>query len=289
LITGPSGCGKELAARAVHDGSARRAKKLVSRNAATLPPGLVDAELFGNIADYAHAGLPERPGLVGEADGGTLFLDEIGELSAEVSTHLLRLLAGGDYQRLGDAKKRTADVRVVGATNRDVGELRPDVVARFPLRVDLPGLERRLSDVPLLARHLLMRAAADDVALAERYFVARGRERHPRVSAALVRALLTRRYSTHVREIEAILWRCIEASDGDVIELAPEPLPGTSAARADVDANANAKPREITADDVRASLARHGGVQAKVWKDLGLANRFALRRLMKSFGITSAE
>jgi transcriptional regulator with GAF, ATPase, and Fis domain len=97
LVTGPSGVGKELIARAVHDLSARAKKAFVSRNAATLPSGIIDAELFGNAKNYPNAGMPERAGLVGDAHGGTLFLDEIGELSTELSSHLLRLLDGGEY------------------------------------------------------------------------------------------------------------------------------------------------------------------------------------------------
>ena len=126
LILGESGTGKELVAQAVHALGARATRRFVARNAATVPSGIIDAELFGSAANYPNAGMPERPGLVGEADGSTLFLDEIGELPTELQTHLLRLLDGGDYQRLGDARRRTANLRVVAATNRPMGQLKPD-------------------------------------------------------------------------------------------------------------------------------------------------------------------
>jgi hypothetical protein len=117
LLQGESGVGKEIAAAALHAMSKRGARALVSRNAATLPEGLVDAELFGTARNYPNVGAPERPGLIGEADGSTLFLDEIGELPAALQAHLLRVLdAGGAYQRLGDARPRRADLRVVAAT-----------------------------------------------------------------------------------------------------------------------------------------------------------------------------
>ena len=134
----------------------------MSRNgSATLPAGLIDAELFGNVANYPNAGMAERPGLIGEADGSTLFLDEIGELPDALQTHLLRVLDdGGEYQRLGDARRRHADLRLIAATNRPVRQLKHDLAARLRLRVHLPGLNERPEDVPLLARFLLQRAAA---------------------------------------------------------------------------------------------------------------------------------
>ncbi|HEY3496959.1 MAG TPA: sigma 54-interacting transcriptional regulator, partial [Polyangiaceae bacterium] len=108
LVTGASGAGKELVARALHGLSARRAGSLVARNAATLPSALIDAELFGTQRGYPNPGAPERPGLVGEAAGGTLYLDEIGELPTDQQAHLLRFLDGGEYHRLGEARARTA-------------------------------------------------------------------------------------------------------------------------------------------------------------------------------------
>ena len=155
LVLGESGTGKELVAQAIHALGPRSGRRLVARSAATVPATLIDAELFGNAPSYPNAGMAERPGLVGEADGSTLFLDEIGELPVELQTHLLRLLDGGDYQRLGDARRRTADLRVVGATNRPTGQLKADLAARFPLRVHAPGLHERRDDVMLVARHVL--------------------------------------------------------------------------------------------------------------------------------------
>ena len=160
LITGASGVGKELAARAVHALSARADGPWVSRNAATLPDGLADAEFFGNAANYPNPGMPERPGLVGEAAGGTLFLDEIGELSEPLQAKLLRVADAGEYQRLGEATPRHADFVLVGATNRDPSSLKHDLAARFPVRLHVPGLAERREDIPLIAEALLQRAVA---------------------------------------------------------------------------------------------------------------------------------
>ena len=143
LITGPSGSGKELVARSIHALSTRASHRFIARSAATIPPALVDAELFGNVGNYPNAGMPERPGLFGESDGGTLFLDEIGEMSSEAQAHLLRVLdSGGEYQRLGDAKRRTSDVRLVAATNRSPDALKHDFLARFPFRIQVCGFGR---------------------------------------------------------------------------------------------------------------------------------------------------
>ena len=131
LVRGESGTGKELCAAAIHGLSARGARPLVARNAATFPAGLVDAELFGNAKNYPNPGTAERDGLIGEADGTTLFLDEIGELPAAPQAHLLRVLdRNGEYQRLGDSRPRCADLRVVAATDRAVSELKHDFAAR---------------------------------------------------------------------------------------------------------------------------------------------------------------
>jgi two-component system nitrogen regulation response regulator GlnG/two-component system response regulator HydG len=282
LLLGESGTGKELVAQAIHASSSRRAKRLVARNAATFPSGLIDAELFGNVANYPNAGMPERPGVVGEADGGTLFLDEIGELPTELQSHLLRVLdAGGDYQRLGDAKRRRADVRVVAATNRPLDELKHDLAARLSLRIELPGLDARREDVPLLARHLLRRHARKDPPIGARFFSGwDGTTGEPRIAPGLVRALVTHRYTTHVRELEGLLLTSLVESRGSTFELTesvrdaivPASLP---AARA----------RAFTAEEIRTALEKHHGVRERVWRDLGMPNRYVLQRLMKKFGL----
>lgn len=140
LILGASGTGKELVARALHERSPRSSRAMISRNAATIPEGLADAELFGNVRGYPNAGMPERPGLVGAAHESTLFLDEVAELPLALQVKLLRVLDNGEYQRLGENGARRADVRVIGATNRPVSDLRHDVLARFTLRLELPDL-----------------------------------------------------------------------------------------------------------------------------------------------------
>jgi DNA-binding NtrC family response regulator len=270
----------------------------VARNAATLPPGLVDAELFGNLKNYPNPGMPERPGIVAQADGGTLFLDEIGELPWEAQAHLLRVLdAGGEYHRLGDAAPRRSDVRLVAATNRAPEELKHDLLARLTLRLTLPGLDARREDIPLLARHLLEKAAAESPEIAGRFFEPSG---EPRVEPALVELLLRHAYAANVRELESLLWAALQGSPGDRVILTDE-------LREEAATHAGAEPagpgsgigasapatrpacREPTPDEIRESLRRNDGSVTKSARALGLPNRFVLYRLMKKLGIDLSE
>lgn len=278
LVTGASGTGKELIAQSIHKLSSRAKKELVARNAATFPSGLIDAELFGNLQNYPNAGMPERPGLVGQADGSTLFLDEIGELPTDLQAHLLRVLDGGEYQRLGDSRKRVADIRLVAATNRSVSELKEDLAARLGLRVHVPGLDERREDVMLIARHLLSRTALRDPQFGAQFFEGwDGKRGAPRIDADLARALTLHRWTTHVRELEAMLLCAAKGSREGSLELTDEvrrlvKIPVRESG-------------ERTADEIRAALARHGGVKDKAWRDLGLPSRHALHRLMKKLAI----
>ena len=281
LVTGESGTGKELVAQAMHALSARANRRLVSRNAATLPPGIIDAELFGNAANYPNGGMPERQGLIGEAHESTLFLDEIGELPLESQAHLLRVLdEGGEYQRLGEAKKRKADLRVVAATNRPISELKHDLVSRLTLRLDVPSLNDRREDIPLLARHLLARISARDPKMKARF------GRSPMITCELVRALVQHNYRTHVRELDSLLWQAMANSRGDFVELGSAVA---SALAPPPSVQTREVVREVSAEQIRAALARHAGVREKAWRELALPSRHALHRLMKKYGIDADD
>jgi MoxR-like ATPase len=285
LVRGASGTGKELVARALHDLSERRSKRLVSRNAATIPEGLVDAELFGHVKNYPNPGMAGREGLVGEADGGTLFLDEFGELLESVQAHLLRVLDDGEYTRLGDSCPSRADLRLIAATNRGDEAFKHDVLARFKLQILVPDLNARREDVPLLVRGLLSKIGRQDRSIAERFFPDEDPEEPARVSSGLMRQLVTHDYKTHVREVEALLWQSLQNSRGDVLE--PIDLDPPS-----LDATPSAQPRphlvdpsSLDAATIQACLHRHGGRQEPVWRELGLSSRHVLTRLVKKYGL----
>ena len=271
MILGPSGTGKELVARAIHTRSTRRDGPWIARSAATIPESLADAELFGNCANYPNSGAPERPGLIGAAHGGTLFLDEIGKLPPEVQVRLLRVLDEGEYTRLGEAHARKADIRVIAATNRDPSVLEADVAARFRLRLQVPGLDERRQDIPLIARELVHRITQEDHGLRQR-FAPNG---VARLSSELVVHLVSRPWSTHVRELDSLLWQAISDATGDVLH-APD---GVHAPVAPVAVG------ELTAERIQACLDKHEGRQEPVWRELGLSSRHVLTRLVKKFDL----
>ncbi len=274
LILGPSGAGKELAARAIHASSTRAAGPFVARNAATIPDSLADAELFGTARDYPNRGAPERIGLVGAAEGGTLFLDELGEMPEASQARLLRVLDDGEYHRLGEAQPRRADIRLLGATNRPPESLKHDVRARLKVEVEVPGLHTRLDDVPLLARHLLTLIAEQDEELAARFLS----EPASPLNLDLVAALCTHDYSHHVRELEALLWQAIGDARGDRLAL-------TRGVKRRLKVAAPAPPsEEIDAETLKAALESHRS-QAEVCSALGLRNRFQLYRLLRRHGL----
>jgi two-component system nitrogen regulation response regulator GlnG/two-component system response regulator HydG len=281
LVLGASGTGKELCAAAIHGLSARGERPLVARNAATFPAGLVDAELFGNAKNYPNPGTPERDGLIGEADGTTLFLDEVGELPAALQAHLLRVLdRNGEYQRLGESQVRRADLRVVAATNRAATELKHDFAARFTLEVEVPSLSERAADVPLLARHLLARAAAGNEEVRRRFCEPRGGVFEPRVDSALVDRLLRHGFRTNTRELAQLLWQALAESRGDTVELT-----AGVAVRLAESAPSRTATSELDRAQIEAALAEAGGNVTRAARTLGLKNRFVLYRLMKKIGV----
>jgi two-component system nitrogen regulation response regulator GlnG/two-component system response regulator HydG len=282
LLHGPSGAGKELAARTIHGISSRSEGSFVARNAATLPEGLVDAELFGNLKNYPNPGMPERRGLVGEADRGSLFLDEVGELPASLQAHLLRVLdRDGEYQRLGEARSSRADFRLIAATNRSPQELKHDLLARFASRIAIPALETRREDIPLLIRHLLERARAATPALA-RFFAPEG----ARLDPTLVELLLRHPYTHELRELDRLLWVAASTSPGQYIAATPEVF-------AELGGQGVAPPAEVLAElgraEVEQALAAASGSVTRAARALGLKNRFALYRLMKRHGLAAEE
>ncbi len=294
LIVGDSGTGKELAALAIRGSSSRAERPFVARNAATLPSGLVDAELFGNLKNYPNPGMAERLGIIGQADGGTLFLDEIGELPHELQSHLLRVLdSGGEYQRLGEATLRRSDFRLLAATNRDPTALRPDFLARLAVKVEVPPLSERRLDIPLLARHLVVRAAQASPELVARFVERRDGLDDVRMDARLVEALLHADFPLNVRALDALLWKAMAASAGNTITFAPS-LFATEPNGAATKGNAvapqpRARNREPSEDDIREALRTANGSIAAAAKALGLSSRYALYRLVVKLRIEAGE
>ena len=167
LITGESGVGKELVARALHAESERRGRPFLAVNCAGIPSDLLETELFGHSAGAFTGAQRARKGLFAEADGGTLLLDEIGEMPAAMQSKLLRILQDGCMRPVGDDRERRVDVRIVAATNRDpeadieTGSFRADLFYRLEtFALEVPPLRRRGDDVDLLAVHFVARFGA---------------------------------------------------------------------------------------------------------------------------------
>ncbi|MBN8741804.1 MAG: nitrogen regulation protein NR(I) [Lysobacterales bacterium 69-70] len=166
LITGETGTGKELVARALHTHSARSLRPFVALNTAAIPSELLESELFGHEMGAFTGATRRHSGRFEQADGGTLFLDEIGDMPLLLQTRLLRVLAEGEFYRVGGRELIRADVRVIAATHQDLegkvarGEFRADLLHRLDVvRIHLPSLRERREDIALLAEHFLARAA----------------------------------------------------------------------------------------------------------------------------------
>jgi transcriptional regulator with GAF, ATPase, and Fis domain len=214
LIHGETGTGKELLARRVHMLSPRRARPLVTINCAALPAGLLESELFGHEKGAFTGALTRTTGRFERAHGGSVFLDEIGELPVELQAKLLRVLQEREFERLGGTSSIRVDVRVIAATNRDLGEavaagrFRADLYYRlnvFPVRV--PPLRERQEDITLLARHFMSRYAS------------RFGRNVATISARELQALRTHGWPGNVRELENVIERAVILSRGSELEL----------------------------------------------------------------------
>jgi transcriptional regulator with GAF, ATPase, and Fis domain len=203
LLLGETGTGKELLAQAIHDRSPRRARAFIKVNCAALPASLMESELLGHEKGAFTGAIATHPGRFELADGGTLFLDEIGDLALELQSKLLRVLQGGEVQRLGATRPRKVDVRLVAATNMDLeramaeGRFRRDLYYRlsvFPIQV--PPLRERREDIPLIAWSFVERRRAD---------LGRRVEQIPR---EVMDALTAYDWPGNVRELQNVLERC---------------------------------------------------------------------------------
>lgn len=215
LIEGETGTGKELAAREIHYTSARKLGPFVPVNCGALPETLLESELFGHRRGAFTDARSSEPGLVEYARGGSLFLDEIDSLSPRAQTTLLRFLQNGEFRAVGERPLRTADVRIIAATNVslaaavDAGHFRRDLFYRLnPLYVHLPPLRQRGEDIVLLALHLLADATARLGLPARRW------------SDPALQALPRHRWPGNVRELENLILRLCMRSDAAVIQLA---------------------------------------------------------------------
>lgn len=214
LITGETGTGKELVARALHGQSARQKRPFVAINCGAIAPGLMESELFGHSRGAFTGAVQQKPGLFEEADGGTLFLDEIGELPLDLQPKLLRVLQEGEVRRVGENLPRKVNVRILAATARDLrgavaqGGFRDDLFFRLAVvEVHVPPLRERSEDVSVLANHFVRGVA-----------VREGRV-PPRISPAVMDVLNQYSWPGNVRELANFIERAMIFSRGNTLEI----------------------------------------------------------------------
>ena len=214
LLTGQTGTGKELFARALHERSRRHARPLVRVNCAALPPALIESELFGHEKGAFTGAIAQRLGRFELADGGTLFLDEIGDLTPDVQVRFLRVLQEGEFERVGSSRTRKVDVRVIAATHHNLealiaeGRFRADLYYRlsvYPIR--LPSLRERAEDIPRLVWYFIHRHQRE-----------LGRQ-ITKVPQRVMQALQNHPWPGNIRELENVVERAMIASDGDTLYL----------------------------------------------------------------------
>ena len=202
LITGPSGTGKELVARAIHQNSPRRSKTLVTINCTAIPEQVIESELFGHVKGAFTGAWQDKKGLVQEAHEGTLFLDEIGDMGTLMQTKLLRLLQEGEYKPVGSVTTQKADLRFIAATNHDLmtaikeKRFREDLYYRLNvIHFNLPSLLERKEDIPLLSHHFLNKYARQH------------QKQIQQISPDAMNSLLSMDFPGNVRELENIIER----------------------------------------------------------------------------------
>jgi formate hydrogenlyase transcriptional activator len=213
LITGETGTGKELIARAIHNLSPRRGRPLVKVNCAAIPAGLIESELFGHEKGAFTGALTKKMGRFEVADKGTIFLDEIGELPLDLQSKLLRVLQEGEFERVGGIQTFKVNVRVIAATNRDLeqqsktGHYRPDLYYRlnvFPIH--LPALREREGDIPMLVQYFVHK------------FTTNFGKKIDRISERMMAGLKRYQWPGNIRELEHVIERAVILSEGSELE-----------------------------------------------------------------------
>jgi DNA-binding NtrC family response regulator len=290
LITGETGTGKEVVARAIHHSSPRRLFRFVALNCTAIPETLLEAELFGHVRGAFTGAIGNRQGRLEQAHKGTLFLDEVGTMSTALQTKLLRVLQEREFERVGDSHTTKVDVRVIAATNSDLtrmvadGQFREDLFYRLNvIPVELPPLRERKEDIPLLVQHFLDKYRAADPA--------GGQPRAPiTVAQDAIRRLMAYSWPGNVRQLENAIERAVAISAGrPQIDAADLPVEIQQAAPAlpstvslpedglDLDVFIAHVEREL----IERSLERTGGNKGRAAKLLNLKRTTLVEKLKR--------
>jgi two-component system response regulator AtoC len=291
LITGESGVGKEVVARAIHDLSGRAERPFIPINCAAIPETLIESELFGHARGAFTGADSARPGLFREADGGTLFLDEVAELPPAMQAKLLRVLQEEEVRPVGESKPTPIDVRILAATARPLEDdeggksFRRDLYYRLNVfRIHLAPLRERVDDIPLLADHFVAHKAR------------RLGKEVPSIGAEVMAALRTYAWPGNVRELENTLERALILATGGQLTLdlfpfgaatlpaAPSGAVPAIGAESDEDLSIKRRGRDLEQRLIRLALERTGGNRTRAASILEISTR-ALQYKIKEYGI----
>jgi two-component system, NtrC family, response regulator HydG len=282
LVTGETGTGKELAARALHRIGPRGEQRFVTVNCSAVVESLFESEVFGHVRGAFSGATEHKPGLLELADGGTLFLDEVAELPAPLQAKLLRVLETGEVTRVGSLEARRVDVHILAATNRDLhgevaaGRFRSDLYYRLNVvEVRLPPLRERREDIPYLTATFIRETSE------------RLQKQVAGLTPAAERLLASGYWLGNVRELRNIIERACILVDGDLIserELAVSMPPAPSGMRSPADAASHDVAEKdllatVERDHIQRALLRSGGNKKAAAKMLGLSRRALYRRL----------
>jgi two-component system, NtrC family, response regulator AtoC len=283
LITGETGTGKEVVARAIHHNSPRKAHRFVALNCSAIPETLLEAELFGHVRGAFTGAVGARQGRFEQAHKGTLFLDEVGTMSTALQMKLLRALQEREFERVGDSQTIKVDVRVIGATNSNLanmvaeGSFREDLFYRLNvIPIHLPPLRERRDDIPILARHFL-----------DKYSPALQMQ----ISQGAMRVLMAFSWPGNVRQLENAIERAVTLSSGrkeiDLPDLPPEIQAAPEAATApfvefpDEGLDMPAYLSSIEKDLIKRSLQRTGGNRNKAAELLRIKRTTLVEKLKR--------
>jgi PAS domain S-box-containing protein len=286
LIQGPSGSGKELLARAIHNLSPRRKQPYVVVNCGTLPTNLFESELFGYMQGAFTDAKRDKPGRIAVAEGGTIFFDEIGELQPETQVKLLRILQEREYDPLGSVKPRQANVRIVAATNKRLsklvsqGRFRDDLYFRLAVvRLTIPPLADRREDIPHLVQHFIQR------------FNAKQGKRIQGVTPAVMETFMRYDFPGNARELENLVEYCFVLCHNGMIDVnhLPDDFQSRTRRTASAPQPSPVPPlQQSEAETIRLALGRNEGHQVRAAKELGIS-RTTLWRKMNKYGIRAED
>ncbi len=278
LITGETGSGKELVARAIHEQSQRKDRLFVPIHCAALSENLLESELFGHERGAFTGAIKQRKGRFEVADGGTLFLDEISEISPSIQVKLLRVLQEKQFERVGGSETLSVDIRIIAATNRslqklvDKGEFREDLFYRLKvITVNTPPLRERKDDIPLLVDAFVQRYAQEN------------NKGAVKVSKEAMNHLVNYSWPGNVRELQGVIESMVLLARGDVIEAknVPHEIRGDdddgSVSHASIDADATLA--DVEKQVILDALKRHNGNRTKTAEALGIGRRTLIRKL----------